>query len=64
MVLKNMKQSKNRPKCDGKLGGDSSVADFEEVWSSESIRSRAAEKLSTFSLFFLVRYVLCICICS
>ncbi len=26
--------------------------DFEEVWSSESIRSRAAEKLSTFSLFF------------
>ncbi len=38
--------------------------DFEEVWSSESIRSRAAEKLNTFSLFFLVLYVLCICICS
>jgi hypothetical protein len=39
-----------------KLGGDSSAADFEAVWSLESIRRRAAEKLRTVLLFLLFMF--------
>ncbi len=44
---------------DGKLGGDSSAADFEAVWSLESIRRRAAEKLSTLVTIFLL-FMFCV----
>lgn len=44
---------------DGKLGGDSSVADFEAVWSVESIRRRATEKLSTLLTIFLL-FMFCV----